>query len=328
LTMRANIPRRMFLQLAAPTLLPWLSRAAHAQSFPNRFVRLIVPFPPGGGGDALARPLAQRLSEVWGQQIIVESRGGAGGNVGAYQAANAPPDGYTLLLGAAYLSINPALYPASGYSPFTDLAPISLLTVIPNIMMVSNSSPAHSVREFIDYARANQGSVTFVSTGIGSSPHLSGELFKRMAGIEMTHVPYRGAGPAMNDLLPGRVSVMFSNLPGVMPQVQSKTVRGLGITAAKRIAAAPDIPTIGETVPGYEVATWWGMFAPARTPADVIEKIRADTVAALGHESVKSRYEALGAPPSPSTPAELAALLRADAEKWAPIVKDAGIKPE
>jgi tripartite-type tricarboxylate transporter receptor subunit TctC len=149
-----------------------------------------------------------------------------------------------------------------------------------------------------------------------------------MAGIEMTHVPYRGAGPAMNDLLPGRVSVMFSNLPGVMPQVQSKTVRGLGITSARRIAAAPDIPTIGETVPGYEVATWWGVFAPARTPADVIEKVHADTVAALGHESVKTRYEALGAPPSPSTPAELAALLRADAEKWAPIVKDAGIKPE
>jgi tripartite-type tricarboxylate transporter receptor subunit TctC len=195
-------------------------------------------------------------------------------------------------------------------------------------MMVSNSSPAHSVREFIDHAKANRGSVTFASTGIGASPHLSGELFKRMAGIEMTHVPYRGAGPAMNDLLPGRVSVMFSNLPGVMPQIQSKTVRGLGITSARRIAAAPDIPTIGETVPGYEVATWWGVFAPARTPADVIEKVHADTVAALGHESVKSRYEALGAPPSPSTPAELAALLRADAEKWAPIVKDAGIKPE
>ena len=327
--MRANIQRRMFLQLASSAAaLPLFPRAAHAQSFPSRFVRLIVPFPPGGGGDALARPLAQRLSEVWGQQIIVENRGGAGGNVGAYQAANAPPDGYTLLLGAAYLSINPALYPTSGYNPFTDLAPISLLTVIPNIMMVSNSSPAHSVREFIDYAKANRGSVTFASTGIGASPHLSGELFKRMAGIEMTHVPYRGAGPAMNDLLPGRVSVMFSNLPGVMPQVQSKTVRGLGITAAKRIAAAPDIPTIGETVPGYEVATWWGVFAPARTPADVIEKIRADTVAALAHESVKARYEALGAPPSPSTPAELAALLRADAEKWAPIVRDAGIKPE
>jgi tripartite-type tricarboxylate transporter receptor subunit TctC len=327
--MRANIPRRRFLQLAASAVaLHWLPRAAQAQSFPNRFVRLIVPFPPGGGGDALARPLAQRLSEVWGQQIIVENRGGAGGNVGAYQAANAPPDGYTLLLGAAYLSINPALYPTSGYNPFTDLAPISLLTVIPNIMMVSNSSPAHSVREFIDYAKANRGSVTFASTGIGASPHLSGELFKRMAGIEMTHGPYRGAGPAMNDLLPGRVSVMFSNLPGVMSQVQSKTVRGLGITSARRIAAAPDIPTIGETVPGYEVATWWGVFAPARTPADVIEKVHADTVAALGHESVKTRYEALGAPPSPSTPAELAALLRADAEKWAPIVKDAGIKPE
>ena len=252
----ASIPRRRFLQLAsAAAALPGLPRAARSQDYPSRFVRLIVPFPPGGGGDALARPLAQRLSEVWGQQVIVENRGGAGGNLGAYAAANAPPDGYTLLLGAAFLSINPMLYPASGYNPFTDLAPVTLLTVIPNVMLVPNSSPANSVREFIDHAKANRGSVTFASTGIGASPHLSGELFKRMAGIEMTHVPYRGAGPAMNDLIPGRVSTMFSNLPGVIPQVLSKTVRGLGVTSARRSAAAPDIPAIGETVPGYEVSS-------------------------------------------------------------------------
>ena len=324
-----TIPRRTFLQLAsAAAALPALPRQAHAQNFPSRFVRLIVPFPPGGGGDALARPLAQRLSEVWGQQVIVENRGGAGGNLGAYAAANAPPDGYTLLLGAAFLSINPMLYPASGYNPFTDLAPVTLLTVIPNVMLVPNSSPTNSVREFIDHAKANRGSVTFASTGIGASPHLSGELFKRMAGIEMTHVPYRGAGPAMNDLIPGRVSTMFSNLPGVIPQVLSKTVRGLGVTSARRSAAAPDIPAIGETVPGYEVSSWWGLFVPGKTPAGIVQKLHADTVAALRHDSVKARYEAIGAPVSPSTPAELAALVRTDVEKWGPIIKDAGIKPE
>ena len=326
--MKANIPRRRFLQLAWAAAAAALPRLTQAQSFPSRFVRLIVPFPPGGGGDALARPLAQRLSEVWGQQVIVENRGGAGGNVGAYQAANAPADGYTLLLGAAFLSINPMLYPASGYNPFTDLAPVSLLTVISNAMLVSNSSPARSVREFIDHAKANRGSVTFASTGIGASPHLSGELFKRMAGIEMTHVPYRGAGPAMNDLMPGRVSAMFSNLPGVIPQILGKSVRGLAVTSRRRVAAVPDIPTIGETVPGYEVESWWGLFAPAATPPAIIEKLHADMVAALAHESVKPRYEAIGAPVSASTPAELAALLRLDAEKWAPIVRDAGIKPE
>ena len=228
-------------------------------------MRLIVPFPPGGGGDALARPLAQRLSEVWGQQVIVENRGGAGGNVGAYQAANAPADGYTLLLGAAFLSINPMLYPASGYNPFTDLAPVSLLTVhLERDAGVEFVAGAFG-REFIDYAKANRGSVTFASTGIGASPHLSGELFKRMAGIEMTHVPYRGAGPAMNDLMPGRVSAMFSNLPGVIPQILGKSVRGLAVTSRRRVAAVPDIPTIGETVPGYEVESLVG---PVRSRRD------------------------------------------------------------
>jgi tripartite-type tricarboxylate transporter receptor subunit TctC len=327
--MRMTIPRRRFLQLAsAAAALPALPRPAHAQSFPSRFVRLIVPFPPGGGGDALARPLAQRLSEVWGQQVIVENKGGAGGNVGAYQAANSPADGYTLLLGAAFFSINPYLYPNSGYNPATDLAPVTLLTVIPNVMMVPNSSPAKTVQEFIDYAKANRGKVTFASTGVGASPHLSGELFKRMAGIEMTHVPYRGAGPAMNDLIPGRVDAMFSNLPGVISQVSGKAVRGLAVTTAERNLAAPDIPTIGETVAGYEVSTWWALYVPARTPADIIAKIHSDAAAALTHPLVKQRYEAIGAPATPSTPAELTALMKTDLDKWGPIIKEIGIKPE
>ena len=177
-------------------------------------------------GDALARPLAHRLSQIWGQQVVIENKGGAGGNFGAQMVAQAAPDGYTLLLGAAFLAINPFLYPSSGYSATADLSPVTLLTVIPNLMMVPNISPSNSVTEFIDYAKT--GKVTFASTGIGASPHLSGELFKRKAGIEMTHVPYRGAGPAMNDLIPGRVDAMFSNLPGVISQVQTGTIRGTG----------------------------------------------------------------------------------------------------
>jgi tripartite-type tricarboxylate transporter receptor subunit TctC len=221
-----KLPRRTFLHLAAgAAALPAVSHIARAQTYPSRYVRLVVPFPPGGGGDALARPLANRLSEVWGQQVVIENKGGAGGNIGSQAVAQSAPDGYTLLLGAAFLSINPFIYSSSGYDPIADLTPATLVTIIPNLMMVPNSSPAKLVTEFIDYAKANHGKTTFASTGIGASPHLSGELFKRMAGIEMTHVPYRGAGSAMNDLIPGRVDAMFSNLPGVLPQVQSGTVR-------------------------------------------------------------------------------------------------------
>ena len=324
-----KLPRRRFLHLAATAgALAAVTRIAVAETYPSRYVRLVVPFPPGGGGDALARPLANRLSEVWGQQVVIENKGGAGGNIGAQSVAQSAPDGYSLLLGSAFLAINPLLYPSSGYDPVADLAPVTLLTVIPNLMMVPNSSRARSVQEFIDHAKANPGKTTFASTGIGASPHLSGELFKRKAGIEMTHVPYRGAGPAMNDLIPGRVDAMFSNLPGVFPQVQSGTIRGLAVTSAKRSPAVPDIPTIGETVPGYEVTTWWGLFAPARTPAEIVARIHDDALAALAHPSVKQRYEAIGAPVTASTPAELGVLLASDIRKWGPIVKEAGIKAE
>jgi tripartite-type tricarboxylate transporter receptor subunit TctC len=191
-------PRRQFLLLTtAAAVLPALPRFTCAQAWPSRYIRLVVPFAAGGGGDAIARPLAHRLSEVWGQQVVIENRGGAGGNVGATAVAQSPPDGYTILLGGGMnLATNPTLYPA-GYNPAVDLAPVTMVTVIPNLMMVPNSSPARTVAEFIDYAKANRGKVSFASTGIGASPHLSGELFKRMAGIELTHVPYRGAGPAM-----------------------------------------------------------------------------------------------------------------------------------
>jgi tripartite-type tricarboxylate transporter receptor subunit TctC len=321
--------RRRVLHLAAgAAALPAMSRIGWAQAYPNRYVRLVVPFAAGGGGDAIARPLANRLSEVWGQQVVIENRGGAGGNVGAQAVAQSPPDGYTILLGGGTnLAINPFLYPTS-YNPANDLAPVTLVTVIPNLMMVPNSSAAKSVKEFIDYAKANRGKITFASTGIGASPHLSGELFKRMAGIEMTHVPYRGAGPAMNDLIPGRVDTMFSNLQGVLSQHQSRTIRGLAVTSANRSLAAPDVPTIGETVPGYEVSGWWALLVQAKTPTEIVSKIQSDAAEALEHSSVRQRYEAIGAPVTTSSPTELAARLASETEKWGPIIKEAGIKPE
>src|SRR5262249_29903463 len=308
-----KLPRRRFLHLAATAgALVTVTRIAVAETYPNRYVRLVVPFPPGGGGDALARPVANRLSEVWGQQVVIENKGGAGGNIGAQSVAQSAPDGYSLLLGSAFLAINPFLYPSSGYDPVADLAPVTLLTIIPNLMMVPNSSPAKSVKEFIDHARSNPGKTTFASTGIGASPHLSGELFKRKAGIEMTHVPYRGAGPALNDLIPGRVDAMFSNLPGVLPQVQSETIRRLAVTSAKRSSASQVTATLGRPVRGSEVRTGGGLFFPARPPAAIVTRIHDDTPAALAHPSVKQRYEAIGAPVTASTPAELAILLASD----------------
>ena len=321
--------RRQFLQLtAAIAASPAASRVAWTQTYPSRYVRLVVPFAAGGGGDAIARPLANRLSEMWAQQVVIENRGGGGGNVGAQAVAQSAPDGYTILLGGGVnLATNPFLYP-SIYNPADDLAPVTLVTIIPNLMMVPNSLPARSVREFIDYAKANRGKITFASTGIGASPHLSGELFKRKAGIEMTHVPYRGAGVAMNDLIPGRVDIMFSNLPGVLSQHQSGTIRGLAVTSAKRSPAAPEIPTIDETVPGYEVSGWWGLFVQAKTPRQIVAKLHSDAVAALEHPSVRQRYDALGAPVTPSTPAELAQRLASETEKWGPIINELGIKPD
>lgn len=324
-----KLPRRSFLHLAVgASALPVVSRVARAQAYPNRYVRLVVPFAAGGGGDAIARPLANRLSEVWGQQVVIENRGGAGGNVGAQAVAQSAPDGYTILLaGGVNLATNPTLYPSS-YNPANDLAPVTLVTVIPNLMMVPNSSPARSVGEFIVYAKVNRGKVTFASTGIGASPHLSGELFKRKAGIEMTHVPYRGAALAMNDLVPGRVDAMFSNLPGVLSQHKSKTIRGIAVTSAMRSPAAPNIPTIAETIPGFEVSPWWGLYVQAKTPTEIVAKIHSDAVAALEHQSVMQRYEAIGAPVTTSTPKELAARLAAETEMWSPIIREAGIKPE
>jgi tripartite-type tricarboxylate transporter receptor subunit TctC len=319
--------RRLIAASAAAVLSPAVVGRASAQSnWPNRYVRLVVPFPPGGGTDAIARVVSVKLSEMWGQQMVVENRGGGATNIGTEAVARAEPDGYTILLQSMPLAVNQFLFPSLSYDPVADLAPVSLLCDYPNVMAVPNNSPAHSVSEFINYAKANRGKISFASSGHGTSVHLSGELFKRMAGIEMLHVPYRGAGPAFNDLIPGRVDVMFNNTGAVLPLIQGGKLRGLAVTSAKRWPGVPHLPTIAEAgVPGFDVTSWYGFFAPAKTPPEIIRKLHADTVAVLNDPPTRQKLEGLGVGVIGSTPAELAAYLKAEMAKWGPVIREAGI---
>jgi tripartite-type tricarboxylate transporter receptor subunit TctC len=322
------ISRRRLIGLSAAALVApaMIGRAAFAQAWPQRFVRLIAPFPAGGGTDAVARIIGGRLSEIWGQQVITENRGGAGSNIGIEAAARSDPDGYTLLIASLPLAVNRFIYPSLGYDPVADFAPVSLICTYPNVMAVPNSSPAKSVQEFIAYANANRGRITFASSGIGTSTHLSGELFKRMARVEMTHVPYRGVAPAMNDLIPGRVDVMFNTTGGLLPQVRAGQVRGLAVTTLERFPTAPDLPTVAESgVPGFDVSSWYAFYVPAKTPPDIVKKMHADTVAALSDPAVKARLQELGVLVIGSTPGELATHLKAEMDKWSPVIKAAGI---
>jgi len=326
------ITRRHAIALAAATTLApgivgrAIAQTSPAQNWPNRFVRLVVPFPPGGGTDAIARVVAGKLSDMWGQQMVIENRGGGATNIGTEAVVRADPDGYTMLLQSMPLAVNRFLFPVLNFDPIDDLAPVTLLCEYTNIMAVPITSPARSVTEFIAYAKANRGKVAFASSGHGTSVHLSGELFKRMAGIEMLHVPYRGAGPALNDLLPGRVDVMFNNIGAVLPLIQGGKLRGLAVTMAKRTPAAPDLPPIAEVgVPGFDVSSWYAFFAPAKTPQEIIRKMHADTVAALADPATKARLEQLGVVVVGSTPAELGTFLRSEMDKWEPVIKEAGI---
>jgi tripartite-type tricarboxylate transporter receptor subunit TctC len=324
------ITRRKVIALgAASALAPALSAGATAQTasgWPNRFVRLVVPFPPGGGTDAIARIIAGKLSDIWGQQMVVENRGGGASNIGHEAVARADPDGYTMLIASMPLAVNRFLFASLNYDPIADLAPVSLICDYPNVMAVPVSSPAHSVKEFIDFAKANRGKISFASSGHGTSVHLSGELFKRMAGIEMLHVPYRGAGPALNDLLPGRVDVMFNNIGAVLPLIQSDKLRGLAVTTKTRTPAAPEMAPIAELgIPGFDVSSWYALFAPAKTPPDIIRKMNADAVAAARDPATKARLEQLGVVVIASSPAELAAHMRSEMDKWGPVIKEAGI---
>jgi tripartite-type tricarboxylate transporter receptor subunit TctC len=312
--------------MAAPSVL--FSRASGAD-WPVKSVRVVVPFAPGGSTDTTARLVSNRLQEVWGQSVVVENKPGAGGNIAADMVAHSDPDGYTIFIVGPGQATNQFLYPSLSYDPIGDFAPVTLLITQPNMMCVPNSSPAKSVQEFIAYCNENKGKVTYASSGNGTTLHLSGELFKRLAKVEMTHIPYRGGAPALNDLIPGRVDVIFDNMPTVLSHVKAGSLRGIAVTTRERVAVVPDIPTIAESgVPGFDVMSWFAFFVPARTPQDVIARINADTNAALVHPPVKSRFEELGANPKGSTPAQLAAFLKSETDKWGPVIREAKIKVE
>jgi tripartite-type tricarboxylate transporter receptor subunit TctC len=320
------ITRRRFAQMAAAASMGSVvtGRVARAQAWPTRFVRIIVPFPAGAPPDVGGRLIAARLSELWGQQVLVENRPGAGGNIGTAAVARSDPDGYTVLMAAFTHAVNLFLYRSPGYDPIVDFAPITLLSVQPCIMIVPNSSPAHSVAEFIAHARANRGRINYASAGHGTAPHLAGELFKRITGIEMTHVPYR-TGP-QQDLIAGRVDVMFVVAGSGIALMRAGQVRALAVTGTQRLAAAPSVPTAAEAgVPGFDVPTWWGLFVPARTAPAVIAKIHADTAAVLGQSDVRTRFQDFGSTPIGSSPGELAQFLRAEIEKWRTVIQEAQI---
>jgi tripartite-type tricarboxylate transporter receptor subunit TctC len=324
-----KLPRRTFLHLAAgAAALPALPRIARAQAYPSRPVRWVVSFAAGGANDIVARLVGQFLSEKLGQQIIVDDRAGAGGNIGMAAVLGAPPDGYTIGFVTPNNAINATLYDKLPYDFIRDSAPVAATMLLTNVLVVHPSVPARTVAEFIGYVKANPGKVYFASSGTGASPHMSGELFKAMTGIEMIHVPYRGAGPAMTDLLPGRVQLMFDNLPSSIEHIHSGRLRALGVTAAKRSNALPEVPTIGETVPGYEVAVWNGICVPKGTPPEIIGTLNRAVNAVLADPRLQARFAELGGAPMPMTPAEFGKLVSDETEKWAKVVKFSGAKPD
>ncbi len=318
--------RRLLLSsaaaLAAPAMLP---HGARAQAFPNRPIRLIIPYPAGGGADTIARIVGGKLTEMWGQQFIYENRGGAGGNIAAEAAARSTPDGYTLYLAGEFQSTNVHVYPKLSYDPVADFAPVSLVVQYPAVIAVPNSLPVTTLQEFVALGKTK--TLTFATPGHGTGPHLAGELFAQRAGIKMTHVPYRGAAPAIQDLIPGRVDSFFNNIAPVVPFMKDGQVRGLAITTAKRTPAMPDLPTMAESgLPGFDVSGWYAFYVPAKTPDDIVKKMHADTATALADPAVKAKLEALGLFVVGSTPAELAAFLKAEIERWGPVIRDAGIR--
>jgi tripartite-type tricarboxylate transporter receptor subunit TctC len=303
---------------------------AMAQDFPNHPVRLVVPFAPGGGNDVFARLLAQGLSTAWKQQVIVDNRPGAGGNIGSEQVAKAPADGYTLLLGhTGTLAINPSLYQKMGYDPQKDLAPIATIASAPLVLVVHPSVNAQSVKDLIALAKAQAGQLNFASSGSGTGSHLAGELFNTMAGVKVTHVPYKGTGPAVTDLLGGQVQMMFSVIPTALPYVAAKRLRALGVTGARPLASLPGVPTVAASgLPGFESTLSYGVLAPKGTPEPVIREIHAQTAKLLTTATFKEKLATEGAEALGGTSADFAALIRTETEKWRKVVQASGARAE
>jgi tripartite-type tricarboxylate transporter receptor subunit TctC len=324
-----NLPRRRFLHLAAgAAALPAVSRMAWAQAYPTRPVRIIVGFAPGGTADIVARLIAQWLSERLGQPFVVENRTGAATNIATEAVVRAPADGYTLLFVTTSNAINATLYEKLNFNFMRDIAPVAGVTRVPNVFVVNPSVPATTVPEFIAYAKANAGKLSMASGGIGSTGHVSGELFKMMTGLNIEHVPYRGGAPALTDLLAGQVQVYFSPMPAAIEYIRAGKLRALAVTTAARSEALAEIPTLGEFVPGYEASAWEGIGAPKNTSAEIVEKLNTEVNAALGDPKMKARLADLGGTPLVGSPADFGKLIADETEKWAKVIKFAGIKSE
>jgi tripartite-type tricarboxylate transporter receptor subunit TctC len=303
------------------------SSVAQAQEFPTRPIRLIVPFPPGGGTDVVARVLAPRMSETLGQSVVVDNRAGAGGNIGADLVAKAPADGYTILLAASTVAVNVSLMPNLPFDPLKDFAPVVLLLMNQSVLVVNPNLPVNNVHEFIALAKSKPGALTYGSSGNGSGAHLAGEMFKIMAGVNLTHVPYKGAAPAMNDLIAGRIDAMIIDLAIAMPYVKAGKIKALAIGSAQRFDALPDLPTISESgVPGYEINGLMGFVAPSGTPAGAIQRLNEAANRSLQDPEVRQRLRALATIPMGGTPEQLDKVLRADIEKYGRVVRAAGMK--
>jgi tripartite-type tricarboxylate transporter receptor subunit TctC len=324
-----NLDRRHFLHLAAgAAALPAFSRIAAAQGYPARPVHWIVSFTAGGPNDTVARVIGQYLSERLGQQFIIENKVGAGGNIGMAAVLGSPPDGYTIGFAAPNNAINASLYEKLPFDFMRDGVPVAGTMLLTNVMVVHPDVPAKTVAEFIAYAKANPGRINMASSGSGTSVHMSGELFKAMTGVNMQHVPYRGSAPALQDLLTNRVQVIFDNLPGSISHIRAGTLRALAVTAGKRSPALPDVPTIGETVPGYEAVVWYGIVAPKGTPPQIVDTLNKAVNEVLADPKLKARLAELGGEPMPMTPAQFGKLIADETEKWAKVVKFSGAKAD
>jgi tripartite-type tricarboxylate transporter receptor subunit TctC len=321
--------RRQFVQLAASaTALPTMSRFAMAQAYPSRPVRIVVPYAPGGTSDISARLIGQWLSERLGQQFVVGNRPGAGTNIGTEAVVRAPADGTTLLLVTGANAINATFYDRLNFVFLRDIVPVGAIMRVVNVLEVHPSVPVSSVPELIAYAKANSGKINMASAGIGSPTHVAGELFKMMTGVDMVHVPYRGAAPALSDLLTGQVQVLIDNMPTSIEHIRAGRVRGLGVTSARRSDALPTVPAIAEFVPGYEATSFFGIGVPRGTPTEIVDRLNKEINSGLADLKMKARLADLGSEAMPMTPAEFGKLVADETEKWGKVVKFAGIKPE
>jgi tripartite-type tricarboxylate transporter receptor subunit TctC len=304
---------------------PGILRAQGGPYPGSRAIRLVVPFPPAGATDIIGRLWAEKIGQLWGVNIVVENKPGAGGNIGTEQVARGEQDGSQLLIVSVGMATNQYLYPRLTYDPVADFRPVSLLALVPNLLVAGKHVPANTVAELIAHAKANPGKLSFGSSGVGTSVHLSGELFKRMAGVDMVHVPYRGTAPATQDLIGGRIELIFDNITQAVTHVRAGSIKALGITTARRSPVAPEFPPVADTLPGFDVSSWFAIFAPKGAPDAVVEKLHADTVRVMADPQMRERMAQLGAETVAGSPAELSAFLKAEMDKWGRLITDAKI---